>query len=783
MSIAHINKNNKIQTVAEHSYGTELKSVRYAEKLNMVSIAKLASLLHDIGKLCNDFEKYIKGENNMVRGDIDHCYAGAKYVCEMADEMGAEYYDVSRFIAHIIVSHHGLHDWYDKCGEDYLSKRCSNDKRYSEIKGNINEIADTDTLKNLLIKAREEYKAVRIKIVSMNKLKSCRAFYLGLFERLMQSVLVDADRTDTANFMYETETEKIFSDDELQKIWINMNNALENKLEEFKEKTDSISLQRRSISDRCKDFAKNEVGICRLIVPTGGGKTLSSMRFAVNYGIKHEHKIDKIIYVAPYMSILEQNSDVISSISGAENFIEHHSNILIEKDNYEEYSEYELRTEKWDLPVIATTMVQFFNTIFSAKMQSVRRMHRLANSVIIIDEVQSVPIKCINMFNLAMNFLSKICGCTIVLCSATQPSFEDVQYPLMIDENDSITGDCSLDFQIFKRTDIIPKIVKYGMTYEEVAEFCHQEYEKAGNILVILNTKKSAKTIYELMKDMSYSNCPRIIHLSTNMCPAHRRKIIKDMKTYLNEPIICITTQLIEAGVDISFKCVVRSLAGLDNAVQAAGRCNRHGENPEICPVYVVNIKDEQIGKLKDIQKAHITSYNIIQDNSEEDLSNQNILSKYYKELFKSVEKDMNYSIPEENENLITLISTNKNRYSPSSNNKNIYFAQAFKTAGTAFDFIDSPTIGVIVPYNDEAEEMICELESDIEPRKAIQILRKLQQYTVNVYRSMLEILKQNEIIRLTASKTNPVYILRKENYNSETGIELESSEMEFLNF
>ena len=229
MSIAHINKNNKIQTVAEHSYRTELKSVRYAEKLNMVSIAKLASLLHDIGKLCNDFEKYIKGENNMVRGDIDHCYAGAKYICEMADEMGAEYYDVSRFIAHIIVSHHGLHDWYDKCGEDYLSKRCSNDKRYSEIKGNINEIADTDTLKNLLIKAREEYKAVRIKIVSMNKLKSCRAFYLGLFERLMQSMLVDADRTDTANFMYETETEKIFSDDELQKIWINMNNSLENK--------------------------------------------------------------------------------------------------------------------------------------------------------------------------------------------------------------------------------------------------------------------------------------------------------------------------------------------------------------------------------------------------------------------------------------------------------------------------------------------------------------------------------------------------------------------------
>lgn len=379
MSIAHINRNEKIQTVSEHSSGVKKKAAEYAKKINACGIAGLAGLIHDAGKLCNDFEEYIRHENSIKRGDIDHCYAGAKLLCSIADSMDKKYYDVSRFTAHTIVSHHGLHDWYNNDGEDYFKKRISKNERYDEILNNLAEVTSEKEIRDILIQAYEEYKAIRLKIYSIchdDEPKTVRkrmAFYMGLFERLIQSMLIDADRTDTADFMSETETEISFTDDELKSIWKNMSNKLEEKIAGFSDKTDVISLQRRSISDRCKTFAKNKAGICRLIVPTGGGKTLSSLRFAINSCI--EHGMSKIFYIAPYMSILEQNSSEIRSIAGEDYFIEHHSNAIMDENNAEELAEYELRTEKWDLPVVATTMVQFLNALFSGKMQSVRRIH------------------------------------------------------------------------------------------------------------------------------------------------------------------------------------------------------------------------------------------------------------------------------------------------------------------------------------------------------------------------------------------------------------------------
>ncbi|MGN0584264.1 MAG: CRISPR-associated helicase Cas3', partial [Ruminococcus sp.] len=521
--------------------------------------------------------------------------------------------------------------------------------------------------------------------------------------------------------------------------------------------------------------------------PTGGGKTLSSLRFAVNSCINHG--MDKIIYTAPYMSILEQNSEEIRLVTGEEYFIEHHSNALMDENNAEELAEYELRTEKWDLPVVATTLVQFLNALFSGKMQAVRRMHRLVNSVIIIDEVQSVPVKCVNIFNLAMNFLSAVCRCTIVLCSATQPVFENTEYPLILDDNQSVTGDYKEDFEIFKRTEIIPKIEGYGMTYEETAEFCRREYEKAGNLLLIVNTKNSARRIYEIMKEISFSDSPKIIHLSTNMCPEHRCAMIKEMRESMGNPLICITTQLIEAGVDISFKCVVRSLAGLDNAAQAAGRCNRHGENPEPCPVYMINIKDENLDKLKEIKNAKKISRNIIDSYKGCDCSSPGILAKYYELLFREVKNELNYNIKNsENADLINLLSLNSHRNNKSLKSEdysksNMYLAQAFKTAGDSFDVIDAETIGILVPYNNEAIEMINALESDIDSEKARKILRKAQKYTVSVYQGMFELLKQKEAVYQTKSKTNPVYVLRAANYDKELGIKTESSSMEFLDY
>ncbi len=771
------------QTVQEHLEGTSNKAKEYTQYLDLVNISELQSILHDIGKFCNDFEDYINGNSRFKRGDIDHSFAGARYIIELADEMDIKYYNVSRFIAHTIISHHGLHDWYDFDGRDYLKHRTNNDKNYSEIIKKFSEVYDKQKLQSMIETAHYEYKRIREKINEMCidiKKTMKRSFYLGMFERFMQSVLVDADRTNTADFMSGTITEKIYKEDDYKRIWNEIHERMEAKLLKFSGQTDAVSKQRKSISDRCKMFASNDVKICRLIVPTGGGKTLSSLRFAIEHCISHNKK--KIFYIAPFMSILEQNSEEIRSVASDEYFIEHHSNALNEIKTAEELEEYELRTEKWDTPVIATTMVQFLNALFSGKSSAVRRMHRLSDSVIIIDEVQSIPVKCINMFNLAMNFLSNICGCTIVLCSATQPTYENTEYPMIIDENESMTGDYSEDFKVFERTKILPEITKYGMSYDETAEFCREKYEQSGNLLLVVNTKKAAESLYTKIKEMSFSVQPEIIHLSTNMCPQHRKETIEYLRNNLKSPIICITTQLIEAGVDISFKCVVRSLAGLDNIVQAAGRCNRHGENAELCPVYVVDINDENLSKLYDIQRAKNISLEVISSYKNCDFTSPEMLKKYYQRLLNETKDELNYNDKKNNDTLVNYLSLNKNKHNLEISGDdykevNKYLAQAFKTAGDIFDVIDAPTDGVIVPYNDDAKDIIAGLQSDITPDKALELLRKSQKYTIGVYPEILHQLRKNEAL----ISVDALNILKSEFYDSEIGINVKGGSMELL--
>ncbi len=788
MNAAHIDNSGNIQTVYEHSHGTARKAVGYAKEVGAESIAMLQGLLHDMGKMCHDFDGYIKGENGFKRGEIDHCYAGARYILETADELSEDLYDVSRFIAHTIVSHHGLHDWYNSDGRDYLKKRISENRNYHEILSKIDFVVNKAEMKELLLKADSEYRVIRSGInrlcaEAQSKTKS-RMFYLGMFERLIQSILIDADRTDTADFMAGQSTEKLFSEKDYEQIWGSMQLKLEEKLAGFEDKKDSISVQRRSISQRCADFAERDVKICRLIVPTGGGKTLSSLRFAVKACLLHKKK--RVIYVAPYMSILEQNSDEIRSISSEVLFTEHHSNALNEIEGEEELHEYELRTEKWDNPIIATTMVQFFNSLFSSKTSAVRRMHRLCNSVIIIDEVQSIPGKCVNLFNLAMNFISHVCNSTVVLCSATQPGFDETEYPLLIDKNESMTGNYEEDFKAFERTSIIPNISKYGMTYEEVAEFCKSEYEKAGNLLLIVNTKTSASRIYQHMSEMSYSVVPEILHLSTNMCPAHRGAAIDKIRNSHDKPFICISTQLIEAGVDVSFKCVVRSLAGLDSINQAAGRCNRHGENFGKCPVYVVNIRDENISKLTEIKKARETSERIIHDKNYHDYSSVNTISAYYRGLFRTIGNELSYPIDNPDTTIINLLSKNEDWYNKSLNltdyndGCNKYHAQAFKTAGDNFRIIDENTVDIIVPYDDSAMEIISALNSDIPFYEIKELLRKSQKYMVGVYRQMH--VKLSEMDALYQLKCGAI-ALRSEYYNPELGVVMDGSQMELLCF
>ncbi len=778
---AHIRENDKTrQTVREHCLAAAEKGERYAKLFGAGKIAYIQGILHDAGKLTDKFNEYVCGSSDYTRGEIDHSYAGARYLHELALKVDkAEIYPVSRLIARTIISHHGLHDWVSDEGEDYFLKRTSTNDCYDEILGNINELCGEAELLNLLEEAAGEYASVRGTIKEMSGRNGVSySFYMGMLERLMQSVLIDADRTDTADFMSDSETEKRF---DTEKLWEKMHERMEEKLSRFSSATDRISMQRKSISQRCRDFAADKSGVCRLIVPTGGGKTLSSLRFAIEYC--RQHGCEKIIYTAPFMSILEQNSDEIRSIAGEEAFLEHHSNIIADIDCDNDLQEYELRTEKWDSPVIATTMVQFLNTLFSGKSSCVRRMHRLAKSVIIIDEVQSVPMKCVNMFNLAINFLTKICGCTVVLCSATQPVLDETDYPLIIDENSSMTGDWTQDFEVFRRTEIVPCIEPCGYSFEQAADFCCNKFEENGNLLVVVNTKAAALRIYDLVKEREDGEA-EIIHLSTSMCPEHRRDKIKTIRECLEakRPVICITTQLIEAGVDISFKCVVRSLAGMDNAAQAAGRCNRHGEAEGICSVYVINITDEKLGCLREIKEAQEASEQLIYSERYDDYLSVETLSDYFRKLYNMEKNELSYNVIDGNTGttLLGLLSLNKQRHDLNFKKENKFCAQAFKTAGRLFEVIDSRTVDVIVPYNDEAKDIISRLNDDIKPDEAIELLRKSQKYTVGIYRvTNIKLSENNALSILNCGAAS----LKGEFYSMELGVVTEGAAQEILMF
>ena len=782
---AHIRVNDgktEVQTVPEHCESTAAWAEKYAGSIHASSIARLQAIIHDWGKLCRDFDDYIHGKYDFQRGMIDHCYAGARYLTEFAKQTkDVQMIETATFIARTVISHHGLHDWVDENGESYFSRRIRKEERYDEIKENICHMMPDEDLMKLLTAAKEEYASVRSKIRRMcvgDEARKLFAFYMGLFERMMQSVLIDADRTDTAEFQLDSGNEFEFDRD----IWNLFYENIEAKSREFGKRMDKISKLRSSISDRCKNFAEHETGVCRLIVPTGGGKTLSSLRFAINYCKRYgkEH----IFYIAPYQSILEQNSDVLKEIIGEKYVLEHHSDIVAELGSNEEIAEYELRSDKWDMPVIATTLVQFLNTFFLDRLDSVRRMHRLCNSVIIIDEVQSIPTKCVSLFNLAMNFMSEIGESCIVLCSATQPTFEKVRYPLKIDENGSMTGDYSRDFLEFRRNRILPKMLCGGYSYEQAADFCMEKYIEEGNVLFVVNTKTVAVRISQEIKKR-ITNDTKIVHLSTNMCPQHRREIIRDLKEMLrcNQKVICVTTQLIEAGVDISFRCVIRSLAGLDNAVQAAGRCNRSGEYEQCCNVYLLNLNEERLGSLKEIRTGQNVSGQMIGSGRYADLQSVDTLSDYFEKYYKEQAEEMEYNVEDMGlrTDLLDLLSIDENRCPEGRKyNGNFYTRQAFQTAGKIFHVIDDCSMPVIVPYNDEAKEIITCLRSDSYNDELVKVLRKAQKYTVGLYEQTERKLREKCALELLSCG---VCVLDERYYDSDYGIQLDGKPMNLLMF
>ncbi|HEY5586091.1 MAG TPA: CRISPR-associated helicase Cas3', partial [Ruminiclostridium sp.] len=748
-------------------------------------------ILHDMGKETNTFDSYIRysaanPKDKSLKGTIDHSTAGAKLIYDNFYNSDQYQKLTSQLISVAICSHHGgLMDCLDLQGFDKFTAKMNKDIEkihYDEASSNFNaECLDKAQINELFEKSIEEIKAAFTKI-SSTKFKR---FTTGLLQKYIFSCVIDADRFDTYTFMEGKEKAQPI---DKAKLWEELSHKLEKELASYP-KLSKINLLRDEISLSCKDFAKNRTGIYQLCVPTGGGKTLSSLRYALEHA--KEFRKDRIFYIIPFTTIIDQNAKEIKDILKRDDVIlEHHSNLVI--DNEDE--DYKLLTERWDSPIVLTTMVQFLNTLFSGGTQGVRRMHNLANSIIIFDEIQAMPIKCINMFNIAMNFLSVVCNTTIILCTATQPLLSKTDKPLMLSEKASMIQNVEEKFREFKRTSIVDKTRVGGYDPGELREFVLEIMERVNSTLVILNTKNTAKEVFNAIQEenklLPLDKQSLIFHLSTNMCPSHRMKILDEIRLKLGHGrIICISTQLIEAGVNISFECVIRSLAGLDSIAQAAGRCNRHGE--KICSdVYIVNMNSEDVSKLNDIKKGQEITQRILDNyktNPEifgEDLLSPKALEKYYSYYFYDRRVEMNYTMPEPNKDktMYDLLAENSNAieaYSSRNNaNPNLMLRQAFKTAGDNFYVIERNTTGIIVPYG-KGEELIIKINGNCNVSELKGYLKEAQQYSVNLYE--LDFYKLEKIGAFYRLNNGGVIALRKEFYNIKLGVTTEEQQQEFI--
>lgn len=543
------------QPLDEHLKNVAKLAAGFADSFGSSAWAHNAGLLHDLGKASQEFQKYL--EESAKQNDLDLEVSGKTRVVHSSqgavfaeDNLGR----AGRFLAYLVAGHHaGLADWYAAdTGGAALADRLAKGRPLLDKLRTYPEELKKD-LKSILnppayIKRKED---------------------IHLWVRMLYSCLVDADFLDTEYFISAETTKsrgQFLGIAELSKRFFASLDNLEKQARQT-----PVNIIRTEVRKYCESAADKSPGFFSLSVPTGGGKTLSSMAFAFKHALKYEKK--RIIYVIPYTSIIEQTAKTLADILGAENVVEHHSNF--EPENETQRSK--LACENWDAPVIVTTNVQFFESLYAARSSRCRKLHNLSESVIILDEAQLLPPELLTPCVDAMRQLVLNYGATMVISTATQPTFKEIG---AIEE--IIPGSAQL-YERLKRTDyIIPSLSGVGpLSLESLA----LELQKHERVLCIVNTRADCYKLFKLIPEET-------VHLSALMCGAHRSAVIAEIKKKLSAglPVRVISTQLVEAGVDIDFPVVYRALAGLDSIAQAAGRCNREGklnESGQLGKVYV----------------------------------------------------------------------------------------------------------------------------------------------------------------------------------------------------
>lgn len=778
------------QSVTEHLLETAQLASSFCHKIGLPAAAELIGILHDLCKNGARFQEYIRDPSARENGG-DHSTGGAKLLWDhRAKKAPFSHVGAYQILALCIASHHGgLMDSLRMDGEDMFSRRMAKTDEETSLASALKNM-DQALLQEIRQRIRQgeavrELESAFIAIGRGGDSSEVALASVGLLTRILFSGLVDADRMSAAGRTPSPKPD-----------WSTLARRLEDRLALFGQHSE-IDVVRRELSDACCTFADRGKGMFKLSAPTGGGKTLASLRYALRHA--EIFGMSRIVYVIPYTSIIEQNAETVRAILERDGeppiVLEHHSNVIWDQGSASQDEERaSLLAENWDSPIVFTTSVQFLNALFDGATRSSRRMHRLSNAVVIFDEVQTMPVKTIHLFNIAANFLVEFCGSTLLMCTATQPLLDAVDEQKGAVRFTGTGGECEIfqgggDAQRFRRVEVVDRCSKAGWDEGDIVDLVLAEAERSGNVLAVTNTRTWAKKLFEQCSPRHEA----VFHLSAAMCPAHRSDILCRIRERIDPerqlPAVCISTQLIEAGVDVDFNAGVRFRAGLDSMAQAAGRVNRNGRLP-LGRMTIVNPAQEPIARLKDIREGIDKAKRVLNEFADhperfdDDILSPKLMDLYYQYYFYDRADEMVYPVPSGDglpagDSLLSLLSNNTKtlrQYMQSHGDTRppYPFRHAFKTAGRLFQALDSPTSAVVVPYGDEGRELVAQLcSTHYDPALWRHLLRRAQRFAVNLYPHQVLALDEQGALHLADEETG-IMVLDDRFYCGNLGVVLE---------
>lgn len=674
----------------EHLHAVADRAAASSRHVGGEQWARLAGLWHDLGKYAPEFQSYIRTASGFdpgahlegQPGRVDHSTAGAVLALDRFGVRG-------RVLAYLIAGHHtGLADWQSDrpAGPAPLANRLTERR-------------------DLLDRARAATIPDAILDAPLPTTAPPPGADLALWIRMLFSCVVDADFLDTEAFMdpnrgalrggHAPPTDLLCAfDAHMMSVLAGAPDTPVNRV-------------RADVLARCREAATAPPGLFSLTVPTGGGKTLASMAFALGHAVAHGKR--RVVYVIPYTSIIEQTADVFRGIFD-EAVLEHHSNL----DADRETPRSRLAAENWDAPVVVTTSVQFFESLFAARTSRVRKLHNIADSVVVLDEAQLLPAAFLAPIRHALAELARHYGVTVLFCTATQPvltRLEELDFRLPgFDDVREIAADPHALHDSLRRVTVnVPGDLNAPVSWEALAP----DLAEHLSVLCIVDRRDDARALWRLMPEGT-------VHLSALMCGQHRSEVIADIKARLErgEPVRAVSTQLVEAGVDLDFPVVYRALAGLDSVAQAGGRCNREGRLPRLGRVVVfVPPRPAPPGPMR---WAQDTGRSMLRAEHPDPLSPARF-PKFFRQLYWKHGERL------DSRNILGLLRPNTD------------LAFSFRTAAEAFHLIDDGYLPVVVRYGRGAG-LIERLRHE-EPSRTL--LRRLQRYVVSlpprIHASLLE--------------------------------------------